>query len=184
MGDRTATLSRIVDCLRAHTDNGCFACGLANPIGLHIDGFTQQDGDVLACFAARPELRGIIGSLHGGIAATALDEILVWAGIIQEKVLTVTARLEVRYRRPVGNLDGSIHLRARVDERRGRRLIISGELDPGDGAVAVTASGLYLVSHTIGELMQEVGSPSAEVRPGGVGAWQNRARNEAEGDRS
>lgn len=153
MADSPAPISRIVDRLRKHTGNECFACGLANPIGLHIDGFTQQDGDVLARFTARSELQGIIGSLHGGIAATALDEILVWAGIIQEEVLTVTARLEVRYRRPVGNLDGSIGLRARVDDRRGRRLVMSGELDPGDGAAAVTASGLYLVSHTVAELM-------------------------------
>lgn len=154
MDDGPAPISRIVDRLREHTGNGCFACGLANPIGLQIDGFMQQDGDVLAGFTARPELQGIIGSLHGGIAATALDEILVWAGILQEGVLTVTARLEVRYRRPVGNLDGSIRLRARVDDRRGRRLRMSGELEPGDGAAAVTASGLYLVSHTVAELMQ------------------------------
>ena len=120
MADDTAPIARIVDRLRDHTGNGCFACGLANPIGLHIDGFVEQDGDVTAGFTARPELQGIIGSMHGGVAATALDEILVWAGIIQEKVLTVTARLEVRYRRPVGNLEGSIGLRGRVEERRGR----------------------------------------------------------------
>ncbi|MCY4369464.1 MAG: PaaI family thioesterase [bacterium] len=164
MGDRPVPTSRIVHRLREHTGNGCFACGLANPIGLHIDGFAQQDGDVLARFTARPELQGIIGNLHGGIAATALDEILVWAGIIQEKVLTVTARLEVRYRRPVGNLDGAIRLRARVDDRRGRRLTMSGELDPGDGRSAVTATGLYLVSHTVAELMEGTESSGQSSR--------------------
>ena len=148
------SIDRIVDRLRDHTGDGCFACGLANPIGLHVDGFAEQGGDVVARFPARPDFQGIVGSMHGGIAATALDEILVWAGIIQEKVLTVTAKLELRYRRPVENLGSSIELRARVDERRGRRLNISGELDAGDGAVSVSASGLYLVSHTVAELMQ------------------------------
>ena len=152
MAEEAISLAGIVDRLRAHTGNGCFACGLANPIGLHIDGFVEQAGDVIARFTARSELQGVIGVLHGGIAATALDEILVWAGIIQEKVLTVTAKLDLRYRRPVRNLDGPIELRARVDERRGRRLNISGELDAGDGKVAVSASGLYLVSHTVAEL--------------------------------
>ena len=151
-------IARIVDRLREHTGNECFACGLANPIGLHIDGFTLRGGDVRARFAPRAELQGIIGSLHGGVAATALDEILVWAGIIQEQVLTVTAKLELRYRRPVGNLGGLIELRARVDERRGRRLSISGELTAGGGAAAVSASGLYLVSHTIAELMEPADS--------------------------
>ena len=154
MPETAIPIARIVDRLRDHTGNGCFACGLANPIGLHIDGFTRDGGDIMARFPARPDFQGIIGSLHGGIAATALDEILVWAGILQEKVLTVTAKLELRYRRPVGNLGSHILLRARVDERRGRRLNISGELDAGDGAVSVSASGLYLVSHTVAELME------------------------------
>ena len=154
MADEPISLARIVDTLRAHTGNGCFACGLANPIGLHVDGFVQQGGDVMARFPARADLQGVIGVLHGGIAATALDEILVWAGIIQEKVLTVTAKLDLRYRLPVTNLDGPVELRARVDERRGRRLNISGELDAGDGKVSVSASGLYLVSHTVADLME------------------------------
>ncbi len=139
--------------LREHTGNGCFACGLANPIGLHLDGFTRRGGDIAARFTARSDYQGTIGNLHGGISATALDEILVWAGIIQEEVLTVTAKLELRYRRPVTNLGDRIELRGRVDERRGKRLSISGELlDAEDGRVAVSASGLYLVSHTIEEL--------------------------------
>ncbi|MDE0169517.1 MAG: PaaI family thioesterase [bacterium] len=154
MPEEAISLARIVDRLRAHTGNGCFACGLANPIGLHVDGFVEQGGDITARFTARADLQGVIGVLHGGIAATALDEILVWAGIIQEKVLTVTAKLDLRYRRPVRNLDGTIELRARVDERRGRRLSMSGELDAGDGRVAVSASGLYLVSHTVADLMK------------------------------
>ena len=154
MAEEAVSPARIVDALRAHTGNECFACGLANPIGLHVDGFVERGGDIMARFTARTDLQGVIGVLHGGIAATALDEILVWAGIVQEKVLTVTAKLDLRYRRPVRNLDGPIDLRARVDERRGRRLTMSGELDAGDGKVAVSASGLYLVSHTVDELME------------------------------
>lgn len=152
MAEATLSIAQIADRLREHTGNGCFACGLANPIGLHLDGFTRLDGDIAARFNARPGYQGIIGTLHGGVSATALDEILVWAGIIQEEVLTVTAKLELRYRRPVTGLGESIGLRGRVDERRGRRLSISGELMDEDGAVAVAAAGLYLVSHTIEEL--------------------------------
>ena len=147
-------IDRIVDRLRDHTGDECFACGRANPIGLHIDGFAEQGSDVVARFSTRPDFQGTIGSLHGGIAATALDEILEWARILQEKVLTVTAKLELRYHQPVGNLGSCIELRARVDERRGRRLNISGELDAGEGGVSVSASGIYLVSHTVAELME------------------------------
>ena len=154
MAEQPASIDRIVNTLRAHTGNGCFACGLANPIGLHIDGFARDGGDVTARFEARTDLQGIVGTMHGGIAATALDEILVWAGIIQEEVLSVTARLELRYPRPVRSLEGWIELRARVEERRGRRLKMSGELDTGTGKASVSASGLYLVTHTVAELME------------------------------
>jgi len=147
-------VAEIVDALRRHTGDGCFACGRSNPIGLHIDDFDIEGDDVVATFTARHDLQGTIGNLHGGIAAVALDEILVWAGILQEEVLSVTGRLELRYRRPVG-VAGEIDLRARVEERRGNRLVISGSLDPGDGSMSVTAKGLYLVSHTIAEIMEQ-----------------------------
>lgn len=121
-----------------------------------MDDFDIRGDDVVATFNARHDLQGTIGNLHGGIAATALDEILVWAGILQEQVLSVTGKLELRYRRPVG-VSGMIDLRARVEERRGNRLVISGSLDAGDGARSVTAKGLYLVSHTIAEIMEATG---------------------------
>ena len=156
MAEPAPPVADIVDALRRHTGDECFACGRSNPIGLHIDDFDIRGDDVVATFAARHDLQGTIGSLHGGIAATALDEILVWAGILQEQVLCVTGRLELRYRRPVG-VAGEIDLRARVDERRGNRLMISGSLDPGDGSTSVTAKGLYLVSHTIAEIMEQTG---------------------------
>lgn len=159
MAEETLSIAETADRLREHTGNGCFACGLANPIGLHVDGFTRRGGDIAARFNARPDYQGTIGTLHGGVSAAALDEILVWAGIIQEGVLTVTAKLELRYRRPVTGLGGVIELRGRVDERRGRRLSISGELLE-DGAAAVSASGLYLVSHTVEELAPPPPGPS------------------------
>lgn len=147
------SLDDIVDALRKHTDEACFACGPANPIGLRVDEFVEVDGHVEATFLARPEYQGTTGALHGGIAATALDEILVWAGILQQGVLTVTGKMEIRYRAPVQPHGGRVRVRARVDERRGRRLTISGELLAADGSAAVTASGLYLVSHTVDELV-------------------------------
>jgi len=89
--------------------------------------------------------------LHGGIAATALDEILVWAGLVFERVMTVTGKLELRYRRPVG-INEVIEVHGRVVERRGRRLLMKGRLTIG-AKVAVEASGLYLASVSIDEIV-------------------------------
>lgn len=140
----------IVDRLRRHYDDGCFACGRENPIGLHLDDFALLDGEVSARFNPRPDYRGAGRSLHGGIAATALDEILVWAGILTERVMSVTGTMELRYRRPV-EVSEALAVRARVDERRGRRLRMSGELVVGD-EVRIEASGLYLVTATLEEM--------------------------------
>lgn len=143
-------LQTLVDRLRRHYDDGCFACGRDNPIGLHLDDFSIDDGVVSASFRPRSDYRGAGTSLHGGIAATALDEILVWAGLLSEHVMTVTGRMDVRYRRPV-EVSESLTVRARVDERRGRRLSVSGDLLAND-EVRVEATGLYLVTSTLEEL--------------------------------
>jgi acyl-coenzyme A thioesterase PaaI-like protein len=105
---------------------------------------------VSARFDPREEYRGAGTSLHGGVAATALDEMLVWAGILDLRVMSVTAKMEVKYRRPVQVTD-PILVRARVDERRGRRLLTSGELLVDD-RVCVEASGLYLITSDLAEM--------------------------------
>jgi acyl-coenzyme A thioesterase PaaI-like protein len=144
-------LAEVVDSIRRHYDDGCFACGRDNPIGLHLDDF-RVDGDLVSArFMPRVDYRGAGTSLHGGVAATALDEILVWAGILTERVLTVTGTMELRYRRPVEITD-PIVVAARVEERRGRRLRLAGELAV-DGEVRVEAAGLYLVSATLDEVL-------------------------------
>jgi len=147
----TSDVSALVDSVRRHYDNGCFACGLENPIGLHLDDFSLSDGRVRARFAPRPEYRGAGRTLHGGIAATALDEILVWAGILTEGVITVTGTMELRFRRPV-QVDDPVVLSAVVDSRSGRRLHVSGSLEVGDDA-RVEAAGLYLVTTSVDEIM-------------------------------
>lgn len=144
-------VAQLVDSIRRHYDDGCFACGRDNPIGLNLDDFRLDDGRVSARFTPRPDFRGAGTTLHGGVAATALDEILVWAGLLVERVLTVTGTFEIRFRRPV-YVDETIVVSARVEERRGRRLRLSGELGVDD-EVRVDASGLYLVTAGIEELL-------------------------------
>ena len=58
--------------------------------------------------------------------------------------------MELRYRKPV-HVTESILVRARVNERRGKRLSVSGELMVDDD-VRVEASGLYLVTSELAEM--------------------------------
>jgi acyl-coenzyme A thioesterase PaaI-like protein len=144
-------IARMVDAVRRHYDDGCFACGRENPIGLHLEDFASSEGRVSARFTPRSNYRGAGKTLHGGIAATALDEILVWAGILTEGVLTVTGTMEIRFRRPV-HVDDAITVSARFEGRSGRRLQISGVLEV-DGETKVEAAGLYLVSGSIEDVL-------------------------------
>lgn len=136
----------------------CFACGRDNPVGLGIDGFSiDGDGVVSATFAPRPEHAGLHGVLHGGIVATGIDEILAWTAILAHGLLVVTGTLDLRYRKPAP-VQVVYTLRGRVDERRGRRLLLSGSMEVGTEVVA-EGSGLYLVHRDL----------AASAGPGQIG---------------
>jgi uncharacterized protein (TIGR00369 family) len=143
-------LSAVIRKVQAAYGDACFACGVENHLGLHLEFVDFADGWISAEFTPRSDYRGAPGSLHGGIAATALDEILVWAGIAAEGVVTVTGTLDLKFRRPLG-FAGPIVARGRVLDRSGRRLSMEGHLLAGD-RVAVEGRGIYLVSDVVDDL--------------------------------
>lgn len=146
MVDAIGVIARV----QAAYGHACFACGRDNPIGMHLRLVGEVDGWVEARFDPRPDFVGVPGTLHGGITAAALDEALVWAGILQEGVMTVTGTLDIRYRRPIG-VDVAITARSRVAGRSGRRLRLEGRLEVA-GTVAAEASGVYLKVSDVDEL--------------------------------
>src|SRR5574337_664452 len=129
----------------------CFGCGPAAPDGLHIRSFEAADGHDLLCEwhpAARYE--AFAGVFNGGVIATLLDCHADWAAALALMHLrgadrlppTVTASLEVRYRRPTPT-DQPIHLRARAVEVDGDRVTAEGELVAG-GQVCATVRALFV----------------------------------------
>ena len=137
---------RWVEEIRADFGEGCFACGRQNPEGLHLDSWDVAGEGVIAEFRPREHHIGAGDTLHGGLAATVLDEAMVWAGIMSEQVLTVTGTMDLRFRRPLYVSD-TIRAYGQVDDRRGRRLRLSGRLETERG-LAVEASGLYVVTRS------------------------------------
>jgi acyl-coenzyme A thioesterase PaaI-like protein len=130
----------------------CFGCGARNPAGLQIGDFSIERNRVSASFTPQPDHRGFEGVLHGGILATSLDEMMAWTAMLLENVMVVTAKLDLRYRKPAP-VPASYRLQGQLDERRGRRLLLSGwcAIDGADGSstVVAEASGLFLVSREI-----------------------------------
>lgn len=120
----------------------CFGCGPANPIGLGLDDFTRSGGMVRATFQPRSDFNGFADVLHGGIIATALDEIMAWTAILAEGVMVMTGKLDLRYRKPA-KVSSTFDLQGEVIERRGRRLQITGRMID-DGTLVAEASGLFM----------------------------------------
>ncbi len=84
----------------------CFICGLENPVGLKLRIYEVEPGTIETTFTAPQHFQGYPGVLHGGIAASILDEISGRAhmGDPSQPRFMFTARLEVKYRKnvPVG----------------------------------------------------------------------------------
>ena len=114
------------------------------PAGLGLR-FSAEPPGVVAVFRPRPEHRGAPGLLHGGLAATCLDETMAAVGYVLDGVHLVTATLELKYRRPVP-IDGR-PLRAeawRDNPAPRRRQRLRGRLLLADGTVAVEATGIFV----------------------------------------
>jgi acyl-coenzyme A thioesterase PaaI-like protein len=95
-----------------------------NPLGLGLR-FKKEPPGLVARFDPTGAHRGPPGFLHGGIAATVLDETMASLGWALDNVPCVTATLELKYRKPVP-LDGRpIRIEAwrdRTDARRTQRV--------------------------------------------------------------
>jgi uncharacterized protein (TIGR00369 family) len=128
----------------ARRDAGlCFACGQANPIGLRLR--FEDDGDgIRAEFTPGPHYQGYEGVLHGGIVAAALDDAMANLFHRQGRE-TLTARLEIRYRReaPIGR---RLIVTARITAERGRIFTAEATLALPDGTCLAEARGTLMRS--------------------------------------
>jgi acyl-coenzyme A thioesterase PaaI-like protein len=119
----------------------CYGCGDRNPEGLHIV-FEVEGRRVNGRFKPRDTHRGWPDVAHGGIAAAALDEAMGWA-TWAAGALSMTARMEVKYRRPLP-LGEELIVSAEVTRDRGRRLEVEAEIRTLSGETLVQATGLFL----------------------------------------
>ena len=117
-----------------HHDPACWGCG-DNPIGLRLplpaaEGLTEYE----AYFQFDERHQGGPGIAHGGLVAGALDEavglLATWYAFP-----SVTARIFVRFRRPVP-INTELLIRAELDEARGR----TAARRRGDHATATSGS--------------------------------------------
>ena len=117
----------------------CFVCGLNNALGLKLSFYELSTTEVTASYSPPADYEGYPGVLHGGIIAALLDEAGSRAGMIgAHDHFMVTARLDVKYRRPTP-IGQPLTVYGRLVKRSGRRAVAEAELRLPDGTVSASA---------------------------------------------
>ncbi len=124
-----------------HHDPACWGCG-DNPEGIHLPQPVGEGADRYdATFRFDKRHQGGPGIVHGGLVSAALDEA---CGLLATwyRFPAVTARIFVRYRRPVP-INAELAIAAQVVGESGRRIHVDGELR-GGGDILAEARGAFL----------------------------------------
>jgi acyl-coenzyme A thioesterase PaaI-like protein len=122
-------------------DRRCFACGPDNPHGLHMV-FEYGDGTARCVVTPGQRFGGWSSIMHGGIVATLLDEAMAHAAIAAG-IRAVTARIEVRFRKPVPTTQALI-AEGKVLGQRGRVLDVEGTLTLEDGTMLAQSHAKFV----------------------------------------
>ncbi len=125
-----------------HT-RGCFVCGEANPAGLKLR--FETDGNIVRTkFVPREEHAGFREVVHGGLIATVLDEIMVWACAVHTRRFGFCAELNVRFVHPLRPGDEVLVSGELAANRKGRIFEAKSEMRTAAGLVLATGTGKYL----------------------------------------
>lgn len=129
----------------------CFVCGDQNENGLKAQFFAVEDGTVRSEYIVEQRFAGYDNIMHGGIAASLLDEVMIKA-ILKDDILAVTAEMTVKFKSPV-YVGQKLELTGRVLEAKGRLYRTEGRAEV-DGKIVASATGTYIKAR--GELAEEL----------------------------
>jgi len=125
-----------------HT-HSCFVCGESNPAGLNMR--FETDGRIVrAQFRPQPQHIGFKGVVHGGIIATVLDEIMVWACAVQARRFAFCAEMSVRFLQPLAPGSEAIVTAELVTNRKDRIYEAKGSVLTSAGDAIAEATGKYI----------------------------------------
>src|SRR4030095_246080 len=129
-GDRPTTRDDVLPAGARH----CFACGDANPIGMHLNDIPREGAPGPATPPPPPQV---------GLPATALDEVMGYASILLAGIWAATATMDLRYRAQVP-YDAPLPLVAGLTDTRGRRARPWSRLHLPSGEVGAEATALLV----------------------------------------
>lgn len=117
----------------------CFVCGLESKVGLKLRFSDNGVDKVQAHYSVPHQYQSYPGVTHGGVVAAMLDEVggrVIMAG--KPTRFMMTAKMEVRYRKPVP-VETPLILNGKLVRERGRQAQTHSEIRLPDGTVAAEA---------------------------------------------
>lgn len=149
----------------------CFACGRDHPGGLHLRLTAGPDVSVMGELTVGEHHQGAPGLAHGGIIATAMDEMMGSLQILIRKP-AVTGHLETDFHRlvPVGT---TLALVARALGQRGRKVYCEAAAYAGQERV-VSAGAIFVqvpVEHFTTQGSADLVQQAVEERRQGAPRW-------------
>lgn len=125
------------------TTKSCFVCGRQNAHGLRLR-FETDGVRVQTRLAFRLEHVGFQNTIHGGLIATLLDEVMVWACGVRTKRFAYCAEMTVRYAHPLRPGIEALAIGELVSNRRDKLFEARGEIRDPQNVVLATSTGKYL----------------------------------------
>lgn len=120
----------------------CFACAPTNPCGLKME-FWEDGDELVSIWQPDPNYEGWLGTLHGGIQSTLIDEIGGWWIGRKLQTSAMTTNLNVKFRKPVSSHPtDTIELRCRLKEQK-RSFVIMEVTLTQNGEVRTSAELTY-----------------------------------------
>jgi acyl-coenzyme A thioesterase PaaI-like protein len=130
---------------KQHISKMCFVCGEKNDFGLHAKFYETDANELVALINPSEQHQGYPGRMHGGIAATILDETIARSicNGKDEQIWGITLELKTKFRKPVP-LGQELKIVGRVTIEGTRSFEGTGEIILPNGEIAVSAEGRYM----------------------------------------
>ena len=123
----------------------CVICGMDNPIGLKAQFYNMEDGSGMTPFRYTVNHQSFPQRVHGGLAATMLDELGLRALWVKhpENIFGVTMSMDVKFRKPVP-YDENLIGRGIVERETPKFFTVRSELFDAGGILLAEASVKYI----------------------------------------
>ena len=135
-------MKRIVNPWTRTEGYNCFGCCPTNPIGTRMS-FFEDGEDIISIWRPTQNHQSWVNTLHGGIQAVLLDEVCGWVVFHILKTAGVTAKMEMKYHKPVSTLQEYIKLRGHLVEMRRNVASVAGEIYSAEGELLCECTCTY-----------------------------------------